>query len=212
MRKWIFVLLLLVALNNSSTAVFVDQLQDQYDDSWYVIGSGVKIAQTFTPSKEGQLDGVSIKFGNFIHINDTPQYPVEVSIVQTVGLVPSGMTLGSVMVNIFEEDFTFVDFSDLSIYVDSGVRYGILVSNDDSDIYDEQSTQWRASMQDLYSGGSAWIWHLDHGWIQESPEGIMPAETYYDKDLAFITYVVPEPTTALLLSLGFVFSQNKRNK
>ncbi len=210
MKKWaMFVLWGMLSVVYSVNAGVIDRSQVQYDDyvgwSGFVIGSGNKVAQTFTAGITGQLQTIQVKFGNFQSVADTPQYPVDVSIVETRSTVPSGALLASVTVDAFAADFTVVDFSDYSIFLDSGAQYAIVMTSEDSNVYDEQSTQWRGSSEDVYSGGQMWVWTSDLGWIQEySSETV--TETYYNVDCAFKTYMTPEPATALFLSFGYFLS------
>lgn len=194
---------------SSAQASIVDQSQEQFDGSWLVICSEWSFAQTFTTGISSQLEKVDLYLDN-IFCPSSPgsstiaNYPSTVSIVNVIDSIPSGSVLGQVYVDGFSVAFNSIDFSSESVFLTAGTQYGIVLSNDDPEPYDDTSTQWRCKSTDVYSGGSLWVWMADVGWTQsvKPPYESMPVETYYDKDAAFITYMVPEPSSALLFSLG----------
>ena len=60
---------------------------------------------------------------------------------------------------------------------------------------------------DVYSGGSLWNWSSDVGWNQDY---MMPDYDFSKMDAVFTTYMVPEPTTIALLTLGGLFLRRRR--
>lgn len=191
-------------------AAILDQSQEIQGGYKTVICGDWHIAQTFTAGLTGQLERIDLYLENDVPLdNPMDLYPTTVSIVDTIGGVPSGPVLGTIYAQNLIEGFNSIDFSDESVFLSADSQYGIVLFNDDTDRYMGSSTQWPAT-GDVYPVGSLWFYYGDE-WVQTvTPPGGLPDETFYDKDAAFRTYVVPEPATILLFALGAYIFKNKR--
>jgi hypothetical protein len=194
----------------SAQATILDQSQEQFDNgSLVIICQDWSIAQTFTAGLTGQLEKVDVSLDNFF----APDlYPSTVSIVNVIDGAPSGSVLGMIYADGLINGFNSINFLSKSIFLETGTQYGIVLYNSDSDRYAGTSTQWRFINSDVYEGGSLWS-YTNGQWTQTvTPPGGGPTETFYDKDAVFRTYVVPEPTTLLLLGMGGVLIRKFKGK
>jgi hypothetical protein len=210
MKKGLFTLILL-AFGPMLQAAILDQSQEEHGGAWLVICDEWDIAQTFTAGLSGQLESIDLYLENDLPFQNTlPLFPTTVSIVDTIGGVPSGSVLGTVYAQNLIEGFNSIDFLDESVLLAADSQYGIVLFNDDTERYSGSSTQWSAT-GDVYPGGALWSYYGGE-WLQTvtPPGGSLPDETFYDKDAAFRTYIVPEPATILLMALGAYIFKNKR--
>ena len=199
--------MILGILINSALGAILDQVQEEREACWLVICGDWSIAQTFTAGITGQLQKVDLYQENIFTYPDplnVTLYPVNVSIVNVIDSVPSGSVLGQVSVEDLQEGFNSINFLGESIFFVAGNQYGIVVTNDDTERYDNHSTQWTATLSDVYSGGTLWSYMPGTGWTQEyqPPDPKLPVETFYDKDAAFRTYMVPEPIPFVFFAFG----------
>ncbi|MHC4214039.1 MAG: hypothetical protein ACYSWP_11765 [Planctomycetota bacterium] len=209
MKKGLFTLILLTFVPMLQAAI-LDQSQELHDGSAFVICDEWYIAQTFTAGLSGQLESIDLSLENYFPPHDpSPLFPTTVSIVDTIGGVPSGSVLGTVYAQDLIEGFNSIDFLDESVLLAADSQYGIVLFNEDTERYSGSSTQWRAT-GDVYPGGEMWS-YTGGQWLQTvTPPGGLPDETFYDKDAAFRTYIVPEPATIMLIALGAYIFKNKR--
>lgn len=212
MKKLFIFIIVLTTVLNSVQASVVDQSQEQFDPSLFVICSDWLSAQTFTAGMDGHLEKVDLYLTNTFA---TDLYPCTISIVNVINEIPSGSILGEVFKESLVDGWNGIDFSYESVFLASGTKYGIVVSNDDTERYSGISTQWCSKSTDVYTGGSAWILMPDTGWVQsvQTPGELLPVETFYDKDTTFKTYMIPEPATIILFSLGgFALLKNRKSR
>lgn len=195
----LFLILMITA--GTGQAVMLDQSQE----SWHGGSIGLSLthpslAQTFTAGITGQLDHVDLRFGEY---GDDPSYPATISIINVVdGGRPEGSVLGSVNVPNIINGWNTINFLSESIFLSADTQYGILIFVDDP-VYDtglevNAKTEWN----DVYAGG---IWWRKFGdtWYQNNNG---------DAEAVFRTYMVPEPTTVLLLGLGGLFLRKRKNR
>lgn len=207
MKNRFLTFMILGILINSAQGAILDQVQEEHEASLLVICGDWSIAQTFTAGISGQIQKLDLYLENIFTYPDplnVTLYPVNVSIVNVIDSVPSGSVMGQVYVEDLQEGFNSIDFLGESIFFVAGNQYGIVVTNNDTERYDNYSTQWTAALSDVYSGGAAWVYMPGTGWTQEvqPPEPTMPIETFYDKDAAFRTYMVPEPISFVFFAFG----------
>ncbi len=201
MREKVFPLFSLLLIVGASQATILDQSQEPLGSGGLVVSPDWSVAQTFTAGLTGQLEQVDIYLANAF---GTDLYPTTVSIVNTINGVPSGPVLGTIYADNLVEGFNSINFLSKSISLTANTQYGIVLYNEDTERYVGTSTQWRSISTDVYAEGALWIYY-EGQWVQEvTPPGDWPVETFYDKDAAFRTWMVPEPATFLLLSLGAV--------
>lgn len=189
----------------SVEASVIDQSQEVYDQFGTIWSESIW-AQIFTPSISGQLALVEV-FTDEIYTTFI-DYPSFISVVNVVAGVPSGSTLGEVYLPHIYDGWNTADFLSENVFLNAGTQYAITYSNDDPQINDGFA-HWAISDEDVYNGGSSWNWNPDDGWNQDA---IQPLYDFALMDLAFRTYMVPEPTTFLLLGLGVVMLRRKATK
>ena len=208
--KAVFLFLILVIAGTSQAAI-LDQSQEQMSSTSFVISPDWSIAQTFTAGLSGQLEQVDLYLKNYF---DPDLYPSTVSIVNTIDGVPSGSVLGTIYADTLIEGWNSIDFLCEDVLLFGGIQYGIVLNNDDPELHAGPSTQWGAIDSDVYAGGAPWS-YTDGEWTQEvTAPGGGPVETFYDKEAAFRTWMVPEPATLLLVGIGAVIlrKMSKKNK
>ncbi|MHC4725454.1 MAG: PEP-CTERM sorting domain-containing protein [Planctomycetota bacterium] len=194
MKRRLITLTVLLGMSISSAhGSILDQSQEQ-TDICTVICSDWAMAQTFTAGVSGKLAQVDLYLENhFVSFPIEPgaaSYPITVSIVSIEDSMPT--------------------WSVLSVFFEADTQYAIVVTNDDIERYDADSTQWGIKGTDVFDGGAMWVWMETTGWVQsvQPPDESLPLETFYDKDAAFRTYMVPEPSTLLLFCfLTLVFKK-----
>jgi hypothetical protein len=151
-------------------------------------------AQTFTCGLGGQLSHVNIQIDVW---TGQPSVPATISVVQTVNGAPSGPVLASVSVPFLTLGWYMFDFSQQSAILTPGTQYAIVMSNNDpfpEEPSDGVAIQWDGN---LYPGGGLWRWTPAAGWEEYNAFGAIG-----EADMAFETWMVPEPGTLLLLGLG----------
>lgn len=188
-------------------ASFVDQSQESFDGCG-LVATDITWAQTFTAGVTGRLESVDIYFMDFFFPSPQSSFPSMVSIVDMNGLVPNGPVLGECYIESFTEGFNNANFLSDSIFLTAGTQYAIVLSNEDADPFDEESTDWAFDYNDVYAGGSVWNWQPDLGWNQDA---LMPDYDFSQFDAAFKTYMVPEPALLAYLCIGYLFIL-RRNK
>ncbi|MGW8255864.1 MAG: PEP-CTERM sorting domain-containing protein [Thermoguttaceae bacterium] len=151
-------------------------------------------AQTFTAGMSGQLAHVDLKTFLF---PDHPSVPATISLVQTVNGIPNGTVLGAVVVPSLNDGWNAIDFMDENVLLSSGTLYGIVLSNGPSPTDPPNNylnIQWH---DNHYPQGELWQWTPGPGWERFNPFGPIG-----DADAAFQTWMVPEPSTLVLLGMG----------
>lgn len=209
MKKLFASIIIFTIVPYSIQASIIDQSQGQFDTASFVISPDWLIAQTFTAGISGQLEKVDLYLAN---IFDTALYPCTVSIVNVISDVPSGSVLGEVYTGDLVDGLNSINFLAESVFLTAGTKYGIIISNNDTEHYTGISTQWSCKSTDIYAGGSAWSWMSGTGWTQsvQPPGESLPVETFYDKDAAFRTHMLPEQATICLLALGALLLRKRK--
>ncbi|MFZ0033572.1 MAG: PEP-CTERM sorting domain-containing protein [Sedimentisphaerales bacterium] len=164
------------------------------------------IAQTFTAGLSGQLDHIDAEMGSWF---GPPSYPTTVEIRATVDDAPTGDILGSVYApNGFSYGWDSIDFLPEDVFLTAGNMYAIVFWNDDQEVQVAPSNavliNWYG---DPYHGGTIWAWAPTTGW--EVANAFGPPG---DADMAFRTWMVPEPATLFLFGLGGLALLRKRRK
>ena len=192
-----------------------------YDEAW--------LAQTFTPSAVGeQLDHVDLLIDDYnpkLEITLVPTQPATISIVETgidggpLNTVnPIENPLASVyMPGGFVVGWNSIDFLPFSLSLTAETLYAIVIQTDDPWWWDSPTDAFRVHWglddepepTDFYDRGVLWEWLPSTGWEparynSEYEPGIA--------DLAFRTYMTPEPLTLALLGLGMLPVLLKRPK
>ncbi|MCK4794330.1 MAG: hypothetical protein KAV87_61955 [Desulfobacteraceae bacterium] len=200
MKGRIIILVILASVVGTLHAGVIDQVQLQSQVTG-TICSEWHWAQTFTPGITSQLESVDLYLSNFeMDLPDPPTYLSTISIVNVIGTVPSGSVLGEVYVEQFVNGFNRVDFLSESVFLTAGSLYGIVVSNDDSEPFDNGSLSWGLTEGgDVYTDGSLWLWKADVGWNQDY---LLPDYDFSLMDAGFATYMVPEPSSIVLWGLA----------
>jgi hypothetical protein len=174
-----------VFCSGALAAPTLDQFQES-QNSGVGLSNGIALAQTFTAGLSGTLDHVQIGFNPLA-------YPTTVEIRQTVGGMPTGTLLGSVLLDSdFGAGWRTADFSSLGISITSGTEYAFVVWNDDASFSTSVYVQWDGAS---YPSGQCWL-YSNGAW-----------EPMCDADCLFRTYVnvpepIPVPGAALLGVLG----------
>lgn len=177
-------------------SVVLDQSQETSNAAMAVYEDNT-CAQTFVPGVSGTLDHIDVNLGS-AYPNTVP---VTVSVVETAVTVPSGDVLGSVCIEDIgmKGGWITFDFHSQSIALTDGTLYGIVVAADEP-ISTYPGISWGyQSSGDPYTAGACW-WNQPSGWMLAGTGA----------DAAFKTYMVPEPTTALLLGVGGLVALVKR--
>lgn len=202
-KSVLLVVMILLCNIVSAEASVIDQSQELCDVAG-TIWSECLWAQIFTPSISGQLAFVEV----FTDQSISPgiiDYPSFISIVNIVAGVPSESTLGEIYLPHIYDGWNTANFLSENIFLNAGVQYAIMFSNDDPQL-ENGFTTWGICDEDVYSGGSLWNWNSDDGWNQDAME---PIYDFALMDATFRTYMVPEPSTLLLLGLGAIMLRKK---
>jgi hypothetical protein len=211
MKRVFATLIIAVIVLNSAQASIVDQVQEQIDDVWGTLCAEWHWAQTFMPGITGRLESIDINLRNIRDLalpgSGPPSYPLTISIVNTIESKPCGTVLGEVYVEELINGFNNIKFLSKSVFLTTGTQYGIVVSNDDPNAFDDGSDAWGLAYNDTYGGGSLWFWMEGVGWNQDYFKlDYDPAKM----DAAFRTYMLPEPSAVLLLGMGSLAILKKR--
>ncbi len=208
------------------TAATIDQFQLDHDGGSPVY-DGAWLAQSFTPSAVGeQLDHVDLLVDDYnptLEITLNPTQPAYVSIVET-GLdggplntaYPIATPLASVyMPTGFVVGWNSIDFLPFSLSLTAETLYAIVIQTDDPWWWDSSTDSFmihwglddEPEPTDFYDRGVLWEWLPSTDWA--------PAKynSSYDPgiaDLAFRTYMTPEPTTLVLLACGLTLLIKRR--
>jgi hypothetical protein len=148
------------------------------------------LAQTFTPSVDGQLAYLDINIYPWAEAS----VPATISIVNTVDGAPTGTVLGEVHVSSFMYWWNSFDFRQESVWLRAGTLYGIVLSNDDPSS-DPPSDAWAVRWDsNPYSQGELWHSTPEKGWERYNHWGAA------EDDASFRTWmIVPEPATIAML-------------
>jgi len=169
------------------------------------IHAGKYYAQTFTPSVGGPLDHVDFMVDNFF---GPPDYPSTAQIVETVGGQPTGDVLGTVSFTAPAAGWYSLDFAPEGVELTSGILYGIVLANDDPNYNSPPTLGCNISWGgDPYAGGILWEWTPAGGWEYG---GFGPGPHDGISDMAFRTWMVPDPATFALLALGGLAAIRRR--
>jgi len=208
MKNRIVILVMLTSFVGMSKAGIIDQSQLQCQSTG-TICSEWHWAQTFTPGITGQLESLDLYMSNYVPDMTPPGHSATVSIVNVTGTVPCGSVLGEVYVEQFVYGCNNINFLSESVFLTAGALYGIVVSNDDPEPFDNESLGWRITDGgDVYAGGSLWLWKDDVGWNQDY---LLPDFDFTVMDAAFTTYMVPEPSSIVLLGLAVLCMKRRRH-
>jgi hypothetical protein len=192
----------LFSISSLLPAAIIDQMQLRYNGGTNIWNDRI-VTQTFTPGITGQLDYITVSIGSAY--NYTPYSPSTFSIVETVNGVPEGDVLGSVDVS-FSDSYDWasysytwyqVNFRSEEIILEAGTQYGFMVSNEDDTSANANTLMICVRFEDLYSGGKLWHYMDDHWSVYKSI-----AHPLNEVDMTFRTYMVPEPTSVVLMGFG----------
>jgi hypothetical protein len=157
------------------------------------------LAQTFTAGYSMQLHHIEVQMDAW---SDPPTYPTTVEIRATVSGMPTGAVLGSVYVpDGFAWGWDSIDFLSDNVFLTAGNMYAIVFWNNDPN--NEVNTTNAVSIAwspNAYTAGEL-LGNTGSGWSADNP-GV--------GDMAFRTYMIPEPGTALLVGLGGLVVLRKR--
>lgn len=196
-KKLIFSSLILIALCGENgvvnSATILDQVQESRNRGGYIYNNKY-LAQTFIPSISGTLNSIDLLVDTW---QDDPGYPTVLSIAKGN---PGGVVVGETVVTAPDVWWQAFDLSSENIYLDAGIIYSIIMSNDDPGYDDGLSfgVNWNWS-DNPYADGELWIWEPISGWyISDSGTA----------DLSFRTYMsvatVPLPPAAWLFGSSLI--------
>jgi hypothetical protein len=184
----------------------LDQFQTLNGGALTIAANG-KHAQTFRPSHSGLLTGIEIHS----HSNNAVDFLsiVEISIVETVNMVPSGATLGTVYLDWPKTlGWLFFDYSDQEVRLQAEQEYAIVLTADRPKPVgvtygDEVTIMWH---DNPYPRGQLWRALGSGPWQRYNAFG--PAG---EADMAFKTYlIIPEPSTSIVLcAFGLLFAARR---
>ncbi|NIA07858.1 MAG: hypothetical protein GWP14_09560 [Actinobacteria bacterium] len=203
--------LIMIACSTAALASPVLDQSQELSNGGSAFFHWVSLAQTFTPGINGDLDHVDLKIEGF---NQHDVLPATISIVETVAEAPSGSILGSVVNASISVGWNSIDFASQSITLLAGTKYGIVLSNADSnkDISPTDSfrIQWDSNP---YASGALWerTRNSSGGWNDWEQAVFDTSSTPGYADGAFRTYMVPEPASLALL-LGPALLAGLRSK
>jgi hypothetical protein len=176
-------------------AEMLDQSQIEENSSRDLDSNSI-LAQTFTPSANGQLSRVDVKI-----LDHGFSYPWTLSIVDTSGGVPNGATLGSA-VSSDHNGWVSVSLESANINLLANHMYGITLQTQQ---LNGQNNEWCTNVDafdsassDLYLRGASWRKLTSGSWQYDN---VINASQWADR--AFRTYTadpVPEPSSLVLFS------------
>ena len=201
---WYVFVLFLGMSDRINAAPILDQSQEQWNGGGWNIYAQRSFAQTFTCGISNQLSHVDVLLDTW---EGSPDYPSTFSIVGVVSGVPSGAPLASVNASGFVLGWNTVDFSSEGLFLAAGTQYGILVSNDDPDPDASPSLGMGFDYDNNYNGGMMWYWTAAGGWSNDFTWA-PPGET----DGVFRTWMIPEPSTWLLLVFSGLYGVIRTKK
>jgi len=189
----------LLIVSGLAQGAILDQAQEFVNGITTVGYYGSSYVQTFTAGISGQLDYIDLHAVGPSGGTGDPGYPTTVGIVNVVGGKPAGPVVAQVDSYRFKNGWNSISFLSQSVYLTAGTQYGIMLDNDDMDLGDEPTLGLSfgcSQVTQVYAGGLLWkgypgLWE-DNWWTRP----------WTDVDACFRTYIVPEPTTLLLLGLG----------
>lgn len=174
-------------------APILDQELDSDEDATYIQPAPVEvdIAQTFTVGLSGTLDSIELKARR-----DAATLPLLFELWPTVGGVPTPGALASVLVPASAVpvgyDWISIDLKPYSIGVTAGDVLAIVLQTSDGEVLDPYIFRQGYDPAGLdYPAGSKFR-RLDGGAWED--EVVL--------DLAFRSFLVPEPSTVLLVGAG----------
>lgn len=128
--------------------------------------------------------------------------PVTIGIVETTADAPNDTTLGTVVDAAISVGWNTIDFYSQSIILTAGTKYGIVISNTDSNKDTSPTDSFRIQWDsNPYAGGALWerMRSTSGGWNDWEPAIFDTSSTPGYADGAFRTYMVPEPASIALL-------------
>jgi hypothetical protein len=188
----VFVCMSFVLVPLGFATVVLDQSQTAYNAGTGVYKTNICL-QTFTPGISSNLDHVELRMGSAY----PTIIPVTVSIVTvTIDEEPILQLLGSSTVNdLGYGGWITFDFASQNIALTKDALYGLYVEADDPDYQSPNVSWYFQNNTNPYEAGGLWLLQNPGGWRLFNL-------TADNADACFKTYMVPEPATVLLLTLG----------
>lgn len=183
------------AIAAPAPAVILDQ-QQELANGGFTLAERRPYAQTFTPAISGQLDHVDLWLCGGVW---PEPFTATISVVKTINGKPTGSVLSSVRLPPLVVDWHWysISFLDTPLTLDADSLYAILMTSDASEAWMAVAAQWEG---DVYPRGALWNHDSSTGW-QLAGFASFPAPGSGEADMAFRTYMVPEPTMMMLLTV-----------